>query len=349
MEGETIMQKTFAKFAAVLMAVCMLAGMLVACGGQEVSLEINDMGSKTAITTSTAKTVKQAIADAEITLGEKDETEPALDTKITADLKEIIVKRYAKVTVVIGNEKKEVELVGGTVEDAIKKSGIKLEEGMTPDVPATDYVKDGMTITLTKGMKVSLTVDGKTTEIYTKAATVADFIKEQKITLGENDELSAKKDAKITDGMKLSVLRVEYKEEKKTEKIAFETEETYSDSLSEGESQVTQDGVDGEKEVTYKVKYVNGKEKSREAINEKVTKKAVNKIVTYGTASSGNDSGSDSGSSGSSGGSSGGGDSGSSGGGRTIVSTVDYPDCDGSGHGYREITYSDGTVEYQDY
>lgn len=343
------MQKTFAKFAAVLMAVCMLAGMLVACGGQEVSLEINDMGNKTAITTSTAKTVKQAIADAEITLGEKDETEPALDTKITADLKEITVKRYAKVTVVCGDEKKEVEMVGGTVGDAIKKSGIKLEEGMTPDVPATDYVKDGMTVTLTKGMKVSLTVDGKTTDIYTKAATVADFIKEQNITLGENDELSAKKDAKITDGMKLSVLRVEYKEEKKTEKIAFETEETYSDSLSEGESQVTQEGVEGEKEVTYKVKYVDGKEKSREAINEKVTKKAVNKIVAYGTASSGNDSGSDSGNSGSSGGSSGGGDSGSSGGGRTIVSTVDYPDCDGSGHGYREITYSDGSVEYQDY
>lgn len=38
-----------------------------------------------------------------------------------------------------------------------------------------------------------------------------------------------------------------------------------------------------------------------------------------------------------------------SGGERTVVSTQDYPDCDGSGHGYTEITYSDGTVEYQDY
>lgn len=33
----------------------------------------------------------------------------------------------------------------------------------------------------------------------------------------------------------------------------------------------------------------------------------------------------------------------------TVVSEQDYPDCDGSEHGYREITYSDGTVEYQDY
>ncbi len=344
------MRNTLIKMIALFAAVLMLGGCLVACSGKELTLEINDLGVKTQITASVGKTVKQALEAAEITLGEKDETEPALDSKITEETKEILVKRYAKVTVVYGDEKKEVELVGGTVDDAVKKSGIKLEEGMAPDIAGTEFVKDGMTITITKGLKVTLTVDGETKDVYTKAATVEEFVKEQGIKLGENDELSAKKDAKITDGMKLSVLRVEYKEEKKTEKVAFETEENYSDSLSEGESEVTQEGVEGEKEVTYKVKYVDGKEKSREAINEKVTKKPVNKIVTYGSASSdsGSDTDSDSGSSGSSGGS---GESGSggSGGGRTVVSVEDYPDCDGSGHGFKVITYSDGSSETVDY
>ena len=44
-----------------------------------------------------------------------------------------------------------------------------------------------MTINLVKGMKVELTVDGKTTEVATKAATVKDFLTEQKITLGERE------------------------------------------------------------------------------------------------------------------------------------------------------------------
>ena len=61
--------------------------------------------------------------------------------------------------------------------------------------------------------------------------------------------------------------------------------------MNEGESEVTRKGEKGEKEVTYKVKYVDGKEESREKKSEKVTKQPVDEIVTYGThtESQGND------------------------------------------------------------
>ncbi len=39
----------------------------------------------------------------------------------------------------------------------------------------------------------------------------------------------------------------------------------------------------------------------------------------------------------------------SAGGDRTEVRREDYPDCDGSGHGYVEIYYSDGTMETEEY
>lgn len=328
----------FGKILALVMAVCMLTCCLVACGGKEMALTVNDRGTKTEVTANVGSTVAQVLEKAQITLGEKDETEPAKDAKITEDVKEIIVKRYAKITVVLGDEKKEIEVVGGTVEDAIKKAGYTLDGGITSDTPATDYVKDGMTITLTKGLTVELTMDGKTTTISTSAKTVADLANELK--LGADDELSEKAETAITDGMKLTVRRVEYKEVKETEKISFETEERYSDSISSGSSEVTQEGVDGEKEVTYKVKYVDGKEDSRKSVSEKVTKEPVNKIVTYGTAS--DDSGY------SDGGNQGGG-SDSTPAGRTVVSRQQVPDCDGSGHGYYIITYSDGSEEYEEY
>ena len=345
---------SFLKATALLAAVCLLMGLLVACSGEEVKLEVNDMGTKTEVTTSAGKTVKQALETAQIELGEKDETEPSLDAKITVDTKEILVKRYTKVTVVYGEEKKEVELVGGTVADAVEKAAFKTDDSITPDVPVTDYLKDGMTITLSKGMKVKLTVDSKTDDFVTKAATVKDFLTEQKVKLGEDDEVSEKLDAAIKDGMEIVVKRVEYKEETKTEEVDYKTEEKYSDSLASGTSEVTQEGVKGEKEVTYKVKYVDGKEDSRESISEKVTKEPVNKIVTYGSAS--NDSGSNesgSGGSGSGDSGSGGSGSGSSGqgsqGGVYEVSRTDNPDCDGSGHGYYHIVYSDGSTKDIDY
>ena len=34
---------------------------------------------------------------------------------------------------------------------------------------------------------------------------------------------------------------------------------------------------------------------------------------------------------------------------RKEVSREDFPDCDGSGHGYVEIHYSDGSVEIEEY
>lgn len=328
----------FGKILALVMAVCMLSCCLVACGGKEMALTVNDRGTKTEVTANVGSTVAQVLEKAQITLGEKDETEPAKDARITEDVKEIIVKRYAKITVVLGDEKKEIEVVGGTVEDAIKKAGYTLDGGITSDTPVTDYAKDGMTITLTKGLTVELTMDGKTTTISTSAKTVADLANELK--LGADDELSEKFETAITDGMKLTVRRVEYKEVKETEKISFETEERYSDSISSGSSEVTQEGVDGEKEVTYKVKYVDGKEDSRKSVSEKVIKEPVNKIVTYGTAS--DDSGYDDG------GNQGGG-SDSTPAGRTVVSRQQVPDCDGSGHGYYIITYSDGSEEYEEY
>jgi uncharacterized protein YabE (DUF348 family) len=325
------------KIAAIVLAMLMLCAAFSGCAGKKVTVTVNDMGSTTEVETETGKTVSDALAEAKITLGEKDECDPAADEKITEDLKEITVKRYAKVTIIKDGQETAVEVVGGTVEDALKKAGITLAEGESADVDLKTAVKDGMTVTVGKEVKVSLTVDGKTNEITTKAATVQALLDEQGVTLGKDDELSEKADTKLADGMKIVIKRVEYKNETATEEIPYETEEQYSSSMAQGTSETTQSGVTGEKEVTYKVKYVDGKEADRETVSEKVTKEAVNEIITYGTYTAPQNSGSDSGS------------GGNSGGGRTVVSVVPVYDCDGSGHGYNEIHYSDGSVEYQEF
>ena len=328
-----------------VLTVLVMVFSLTACGGKAVTLTVHDKDAKTEVEANVGMTVSQVLEKAEIKLGEKDETEPAKDEKIAEDTKEITVKRYAKVTVKLGDESREIEMTGGTVADAIKKSGLNTD-GCEPDVDKDKYLEDGMVINMVKGTKVTLTVDGKTNDVATKAKTVEDFLKEQKVTLGADDEVSEKLTAEIKDGMKIVVKRVEYKTEEKTEKIEYKTVEKESDSLEAGKEEVTQEGKDGEKTVTYKVKYVDGKEDSREKVEEKVTKEAVDKVVTRGTKAESSQqeqpqqsqqqeqpqqsqqqqpAG------------------------KTVVSKENFPDCDGSGHGYYEIHYSDGSVEYQQY
>lgn len=330
------------KLLCVALVLCFAVCGLTACGAAAVTLTVNDMGKTTEIEAKTDMTVAQALEGASITLAEKDVTEPAKDEKITAETKEITIKRYAKVTVVNGSDKKEVELVGGTVEEAVKAAGVTVSDDLKPDVPMTDYLTDGMTITMVKSQKVEITVDGKTTEVFSAMATVDALLKEQNITLGADDEISVKPEDKVTEGMKIVIKRVTYKEEKVKEAVAFETEEKYSDSLDKGATEVSQEGADGEKEVTYKVKYVDGAEESREKVSETVTKEPVKKIVTVGTRETGSD---DSGSDDSGSDDSGSGDDG----GVYEVSRTDVPDCDGSGHGYYIVKYSDGHEEYEEY
>ncbi len=135
------------------------------------------------------------------------------------------------------------------------------------------------------------------------------------------------------------------KEEVTEETIAFETKKQYSDTLNEGTSEVKVKGVNGVKEVTYSVTYIDGEETTREVVSEKVISEAVAQIIVYGTK-------------------------------KVVVETTAEPttaapsrppadlskypegsvvsvqavdDCDGSGHGYYTITLADGTVDYQEY
>ena len=71
-------------------------------------------------------------------------------------------------------------------------------------------------------------------------------------------------------------------EKVETEEIEFKVEKKLDNSLKEGEEKVTQEGVKGVKEITYKITYRNGKQISKEKVSEKITKQAQNKIVLVG-------------------------------------------------------------------
>ena len=261
------MKKSVLRVAIILTLIAAITVCFSACSG-EVTVNIHDKSESTEITVRTNQTIADILAEAGISLNEKDESEPALNEKLGKDVTEITVKRYAKVSVIKGDDKTEVEVVGGTVEDAVKMAGIELSE---------------------------------------------------------DDELSVEKDAYLEDGMEITVTAIEYKTETRTETIEFETKEENDSSITKGESVVKQEGVNGEKEVTVKVKYINGEKDSEEIVSEKVTKEPVDKIVANGTKAKSSSSG------------------------KKVVSKQAFPNCADGSHGYYEIHYDDGSVEYVEY
>jgi hypothetical protein len=76
---------------------------------------------------------------------------------------------------------------------------------------------------------------------------------------------------------------VTYKTDIKTEAIAYETITQNDSTLAKGTSKIVQNGVNGERTITYKVTLVNGKEISREVVSNVISKNPINKIVKVGT------------------------------------------------------------------
>ena len=83
--------------------------------------------------------------------------------------------------------------------------------------------------------------------------------------------------------MVVTVQRVQVVEETTVAPIDFQTETTEDPNLSQGTTNVTTPGQEGEKNVVYSIVRVDGVEESRTVVREEVTRQPVNKRVTLGT------------------------------------------------------------------
>lgn len=294
--------------------------MLTGCSGKDLQVTITDGNTETKVMMAAGETVKEALERAEIQVSDKDVVEPELNAAFTKEDTAVTISRCAKVTVEDGDNITELELTGQTVQDVLEQMGITLKEHDYLNHAPEAVLFDGMNIAIIRRVEVTVSVDGETKKCLTKASDVESFLAEQNIAVDAKDRISPERDAALSEGTKITVERVSVKEITEIEPIPFETETEYSNSMFSDEIVEKTPGVEGKKEVTYQVTYVDGKEETRKAISEKVITEPVSQVVTQGTKQR-----------------------------RRIVSKQRVDDCDGSGHGYYVITWSDGTVEYQDF
>ena len=155
-------------------------------------------------------------------------------------------------------------------------------------------------ITLSNGYKLT---------ILTSKTKVSEILKENNIVVSSDEKVSPKENENITDEniivisnkskQEIQVAKVSEsgiettldtllkayddiveKIEVKQEKIPYETiKKDVSDGAESTKNKVLQEGQEGIKEITYKIKYQNNTEIKRTKISEKVIKKPVDKIV----------------------------------------------------------------------
>lgn len=214
------------------------------------------------------------------------------------------------ITVTDGNQTVTIDTMNPATDSAVKDSQLQLGEHdrlvRTGDVISImrDYSQPEESMVLLEGssaalaesetsdveirienwVSVDVNLRGKKMKKDVPAGTVADALAYLDIKLGKGDVLNVGQENAVYDGMEMVITCTSYKTVKKTQEIDFETVYEDTSALYEGSTRVDTKGEKGERELTVKEKYINGKKVSEEVISGTVTKQPVTEVVLKGTA-----------------------------------------------------------------
>jgi len=189
------------------------------------------------------------------------------------------------VAVVVNGMPTKVSTYKSTVNGVLSSTGIGVgkKDKVLPGLEAK--VKDKMTIVIKRAIPVNVNVDGKELVINTSENTVGAMLKAEGIKLSKSDIVNPKIQTSMEKDMKILVTRVAENTVTMTTNVSYRVLKQTDKNLEKGKVKILRQGIDGQKEVNYKVIYQNGKEISRFKIGEILKKAPIDKIVAVGALS----------------------------------------------------------------
>lgn len=199
----------------------------------------------------------------------------------------ITMRKSVKVN--IDGEEQVLVSYKSTVEDILEDNGIEVAEKDKLEPAPGTKVKSNEEINIKRAVPVQLSVAGQTISLDTAEDTIEDllvaeqdYLCDNNIECKEEDIVEPSREAAIDSGMNISITKVDIEEVVEAEVMPFNSSEVVDYEKDVSYSEVTTPGIDGEKEVTYKVVKHDGEVISKEEVNQRPTKPAQDQVVTKG-------------------------------------------------------------------
>ncbi len=237
-------------------------------------------------------TLREALADADIRLDERDRTEPSLDEKLIAGSYQVNIYRARPVLVRDNGSETKVITSYRTPKQIAKEAKLTLQdEDIVALQASADPISDGAAEVMTIRRATAFTFDfyGKTTQSYTQAKTVGAMLKEKGITMKSVDGISVSLDTPIATDLQVRLWRNGVQTVTADEEVDFTTKKIQDVDQPVGYRQVQTEGEKGKRTVTYEINMQNGVEVSRKEINAVTTKQATEQVEIVGAKVDGPD------------------------------------------------------------
>ena len=261
------------------MAVVAVGGLSMAQYDKAVSLSLDGETSSVHVFGST---VGDLLAKQEIAVGEHDLVQPAADASL-GDGDTVVVRYGRKLTVTMDGKTTDYWTTATSVDAALAELGIRADTAQLSVSRSEPLGRSGLALTITTPKNVTVTVDGATKTVASAGPTVADALQQLEVTVGPQDRINPAPETALTEGLAVTVNRVEKKSVNETQPVAFTVTNQDDGNLAKGTKKVTTKGVAGEQSVTFEEVWVDGKLESRNQTGAQVTKNPVDQVVAVGT------------------------------------------------------------------
>jgi resuscitation-promoting factor RpfB len=285
-------------FITVIVLLCLTAGIYLVARGthnlppvHDAKIVIISHDKEQQIVPSKEATVGALLKKLHLTLNQGDVVEPALTAPIDQDQFRINIYRAVPVAVVDNGHKTYTFSAATTPRAIAQQAGLApYPEDKIIAAPANNSLQSGIIgeqVTVERSVPVNIDLYGTPVTLRTHAKTVGELVKEKRIRLIKNDQISPTPNTPISMGMQISFIRTGVKVETITEEISTPVQKVNDPSLAYGTKAVRQQGSPGQQVVTYQVQLVNNVETSRTVIQKVVNKQPVTQIEVIGTSLSG--------------------------------------------------------------
>ncbi len=228
-------------------------------------------------------TVADLLSKKGIAIGAHDTVVPAADQPL--DDGETVVVRYGrKLTVTLDGKTRDYWTTATSVSDALAQVGLRADSAAKLSVSRDQPLgRSGLAMSITSPHTVTLAVDGKKVAKTTTVTTVGELLTLMEVRLRGSDQVKPAATTLLTNGLTVTVSRIVGKSATSVEQVAFTTERRNDASLTVGTTRTTSAGSAGERTITWKETWVDGKLAKRVQVGSTVTRAPQTQVVAVGT------------------------------------------------------------------
>lgn len=261
----------------------LVAGVVTAMALDSKSVTLSLDGTATQVSTD-ADTVGDVLAAEGVDVSERDVVAPGLDATVTEGTR--IAVRFARpVDLTVDGDTSRHWVTATDVTSALDQIGVRYADARLSTSRGATISRSGMNLRVVTPKTVKLVVGAeKPRRVEVAAATVRQALDLRKVNVDKWDLVSPRPGTTVDDGDTIRVTKVNLIERTvEDESLAMPTETRPTDELYEGEERVVRAGRSGDRDATYRLRYVNGKLTSRTLVDVADVTRPVARVVEVGT------------------------------------------------------------------